>query len=105
MTERMLSGRELAERWNLSTKTLDAWRCNRFGPAYVKMGKAVRYRLEDVIEFERQAAVQVSLTRRKLGAAIDIPADPPIEEAPAQQLTVRDVVAGLRRRSPTADDT
>lgn len=43
---------QLADRWNISARTLEAWRWRGLGPAYLKIGGRVRYLLEDVIEYE-----------------------------------------------------
>jgi DNA-binding transcriptional regulator YiaG len=48
-----LTERQLAERWNMSVKTIRNWRSNRVGPTCVKLMGAVRYRLSDIIEFEQ----------------------------------------------------
>lgn len=55
MNEGMLSQFELAKRWNISDKTLLRWRCVGQGPRYLKIGKLVRYTLEDVEAFELRA--------------------------------------------------
>ena len=44
----------LAERWNLSPRTLERWRWERIGPRYLKLGGRVVYRLEDVEAYEAQ---------------------------------------------------
>lgn len=43
---------ELAQRWNVSVKTLQRWRSESRGPRYYKLSKAVRYALEDVVAYE-----------------------------------------------------
>ncbi len=47
---------DLARRWRVSPRTLERWRWRwRWlgqGPAYLKLGAAVAYRLEDVEAFE-----------------------------------------------------
>ncbi len=43
---------ELADRWNISERTLERWRWTGEGPAYLKIGGRVVYRLEDVEAFE-----------------------------------------------------
>ena len=52
----LLTERELAERWQISVKTLYRWRVQGTGPAYVRLQETpaapVRYRLEDVQQFE-----------------------------------------------------
>jgi len=40
----LIDGRQLAEWLGLSPRTLEIWRWRGGGPAYVKIGKAVRYR-------------------------------------------------------------
>ena len=50
--ERHLTQLDLARRWRLSTRTLERWRWLRYGPAYLRLGKVVVYRLEDVQAFE-----------------------------------------------------
>jgi len=54
--EALLTERELAERWQISVKTLYRWRVQGTGPAYVRLQETpaapVRYRLEDVVQFE-----------------------------------------------------
>ncbi len=55
-TDALLTERELAERWQISVKTLYRWRVQGTGPAYVRLQETlaapVRYRLEDVVQFE-----------------------------------------------------
>jgi hypothetical protein len=43
---------QLARRWSLSPRTLERWRWLRQGPAYLKIGGRIVYRLEDVEAFE-----------------------------------------------------
>jgi hypothetical protein len=50
--ERHLTQLDLARRWRLSTRTLERWRWLRYGPAYLRLGKVVVYRLKDVEAFE-----------------------------------------------------
>ncbi|MDT7766413.1 MAG: hypothetical protein QOC63_5833 [Mycobacterium sp.] len=52
--ERWLSRRELAERYGLPVKTLAQWASKGTGPRYARMGRHVRYRLSDVIDWETQ---------------------------------------------------
>jgi hypothetical protein len=47
-----LDQRDLATRWRLSPRTLERWRWLKLGPAYVKVGGRVVYRLEDVLAYE-----------------------------------------------------
>jgi hypothetical protein len=47
-----LTESDLAKRWNVAVKTIQAQRQRGAGPKYMKLGAAVRYRLTDVEEFE-----------------------------------------------------
>ncbi len=47
-----LSSKLLARRWGLSHRTLERWRHDGTGPAYLKIGGRAVYRLEDVETFE-----------------------------------------------------
>jgi predicted site-specific integrase-resolvase len=49
---RHLSQNQLAERWNVSPRTLERWRWLGEGPVYLKLGGRVSYRLEDVEHYE-----------------------------------------------------
>ena len=53
MTIRHLKQRELADRWNISPRTLERWRWVGEGPQFIKIGGRVVYRLEDVEAYER----------------------------------------------------
>lgn len=48
MAERTLNERQVAELLGLKIQTLRNWRHKRKGPAYIKLGAAVRYRGEDL---------------------------------------------------------
>jgi excisionase family DNA binding protein len=48
---------EVAKRLGVSRFTVRAWRLKGTGPRFLKMGRAVRYRVQDVEEYERQALV------------------------------------------------
>jgi predicted site-specific integrase-resolvase len=47
-----LNQHDLAKRWSISYRTLERWRWEGIGPAYLKIGGRVVYRLEDIEEFE-----------------------------------------------------
>lgn len=49
---RHLTQKALARRWCLSPRTLERWRWLGQGPAFLKLGGRVAYRLEDVEAFE-----------------------------------------------------
>jgi predicted DNA-binding transcriptional regulator AlpA len=44
----LLETREAAKELGLSPRTLEGWRCRREGPAYLKIGRRVKYRPEDI---------------------------------------------------------
>lgn len=50
----VLNENELAERWGVSPKTLQRWRTERRGPAYLKLSKRVGYLVEDIRAYEHQ---------------------------------------------------
>ena len=47
-----LTQKALARRWCLSARTLERWRWLGQGPAFLKLGGRVAYRLEDIEAFE-----------------------------------------------------
>ena len=49
---------EVAGRLGVSRFTVRSWRLKGIGPRFLKMGRAVRYRPQDVDEYERQALVE-----------------------------------------------
>lgn len=44
----LLTERDLAEHIGVPVKTLQRWRLDRTGPRYIKAGRHVRYRPEDI---------------------------------------------------------
>jgi predicted site-specific integrase-resolvase len=48
----LMTQRELCNRWQVREATLERWRSAGIGPIYVKLGGQVRYRREDVLEYE-----------------------------------------------------
>lgn len=48
-----LNQADLAARLNISPRTLERWRWTGAGPAFLKIGGRVVYRLEDVEAFEQ----------------------------------------------------
>jgi hypothetical protein len=62
MDRKYFNQHELAERWRISARTLERWRWLKQGPAYVKVGGAVRYRIEDVEAFEAAQLQQAQPT-------------------------------------------
>jgi hypothetical protein len=47
-----LTQRELATRWKISIRTLERWRGERYGPAWISIGGSIRYCFADVQAFE-----------------------------------------------------
>ncbi len=54
---RPLTDVEAAARLGVSRFTMRAWRLKGMGPRFLKMGRAVRYRPEDVEDFQRRTLV------------------------------------------------
>lgn len=55
-----LSPDDLARRWRRSPRTLERWRRDRKGPAWLRLHGRVLYRLEDVLAYERACLEQPS---------------------------------------------
>lgn len=49
-----LTQTDLETRWRLSGRTLERWRAEGYGPAWVVLGGSIRYRLNDVAAFEER---------------------------------------------------
>lgn len=47
-----MTERELASRWRVSGRTLQRWRGERYGPAWVNVGGSIRYPMDEVLAFE-----------------------------------------------------
>jgi hypothetical protein len=43
---------ELSQRWRISGRTLERWRSNGTGPAWLRLNGRVLYRVKDVLAFE-----------------------------------------------------
>lgn len=60
--KRLLTTEDLAERWGMSAGTLENWRQDGRGPKFVKLGRggsgSVRYRMSDILSYEKQHVVQ-----------------------------------------------
>jgi len=55
---RILTDVQVAERLGVSPFTVRSWRRKGVGPRFLKMGRAVRYRSQDVDEYERGVLVE-----------------------------------------------
>lgn len=49
-----LTEQDLAKRWKISVKTLQDWRLRGNGPVFLKLGKSVRYPLEEILAYEEK---------------------------------------------------
>lgn len=54
MSTRHLNQNQLAERWNVSPRSLERWRWRGEGPKFLKLGGRVVYRLHDVELYEAE---------------------------------------------------
>ncbi len=54
MMTKHLNQIDLADRWNISHRTLERWRWTGEGPHFIKLGGRVLYRLQDVEAFEAE---------------------------------------------------
>jgi len=55
--EKHLSPAELAERYGVPLETVYGWNRTRTGPQFMKIGRHVRYRLADVVAWEKSRTV------------------------------------------------
>ena len=46
----------LAARWGMSVKTVQSMRDKGTGPRVTRFGRSVRYRLRDIVKFERRSS-------------------------------------------------
>lgn len=47
-----MTERQLAARWQVSCRTLQRWRAERYGPGYILIGGSVRYDFAEVQDYE-----------------------------------------------------
>jgi hypothetical protein len=59
MEEKHINPVELARRWRLSPRTLERWRWQGKGPAYLKIGVRIVYRKDDIESFEADQRIVV----------------------------------------------
>lgn len=50
-TTTVMTVQQASEYLGLAVSTLNKWRCHGGGPVFIKMGRAVRYRVADLEEF------------------------------------------------------
>lgn len=60
MDEKHLDIEALAEREGVPKRTVERWNSRGGGPRYMKIGRHVRYRLNDVIEWENSRYVDTT---------------------------------------------
>lgn len=70
----LLKERDAARVLTISTRTLQAWRTRGVGPAFVRIGRAVRYRLSAMMEFMNSNTHQPGHARAKEKASRAKPA-------------------------------
>jgi excisionase family DNA binding protein len=64
MTSQFLDTKQAAQYLNLKKNTLEIWRLRGGGPAFVKFGRAVRYRKQDLDAYvERNLVSSTSQVR------------------------------------------
>ena len=51
---KLLDAKEAAKFLGISTSTLAIWRQHKKGPKFVKVGKSVKYKLEDLEKFIKE---------------------------------------------------
>jgi len=56
--EKHLSAADLAEREGVPLQTVYGWNKTRSGPQFMKIGRHVRYRVADVIAWEKSRTVE-----------------------------------------------
>ena len=59
MNTRLLSENEVAQRLNVKPKLLRDWRHQKRGPDFLRLGRTVRYALEDIEEYISASAVRM----------------------------------------------
>ena len=71
---------ELAERWSMTTRTLQGWRKTGAGPAFIRLGeRSILYREQDVLAYEESRVVgKVAAWRmpvRRAASVLDVMAE------------------------------
>ena len=72
MTVKHLTQTEVARRWCLSPRTLERWRWLGQGPAFLKLGGRVAYRLEDIEAFETAQTREAASTPQPSQAGMPV---------------------------------
>lgn len=63
----MITQEQLAERWLISAATLERDRSFKQGVKYLKIGGLIRYRMQDVLDYEQQCTVETKPSTSKKG--------------------------------------
>lgn len=58
-----INQKQLAERWDVSQRTLERWRAIGWGPLFLKIGGRVVYRVEDILAYEERRLADSTQTR------------------------------------------
>lgn len=61
--EALLTEVDAADLLRLSIRTLQSWRARDFGPAFIRAGRAIRYRRNDIIKWVDAQTVSTSAGR------------------------------------------
>lgn len=64
MEDKHLSPEDLAQRYGLPVQTVYAWNKSRTGPRFMKIGRHCRYRLADVLAWERERTIPTGTAAR-----------------------------------------
>lgn len=71
MQTQLLTPDALALRWSMNSNTLRYWRWNGRGPIFLKIGRRVLYRLEDIEQFEKAKVRQNTSQNNMLEASLN----------------------------------
>lgn len=55
-----LHEKDAARLLGVSARTLQAWRCKKLGPPFVRLGRAIRYQRRTLVDWAEQQASSVN---------------------------------------------
>lgn len=55
--DQLITAEEAAKKLCVAPQTMHNWRCQRRGPAYLKLGRSIRYKIEDLEIFIAQRRI------------------------------------------------
>lgn len=92
----VMTEKHLADRWQISLKTLRRWRLDNEGPVWHKLFRHVRYHEADILEFERSSAQHLmtllGINREFKPAESDATLDPGLDaEAESHYLPAKEI--------------